>query len=612
MPAMKNAKREAPVAGELERKSFRSQIKGIDTERRRIDFVISTESVDRYGDVIRVKGWDLKPYKSNPVVLFGHNSRDLPVGQAIKTWKEDGALRSTAQFATKEENPFADNVFRMYQGRFLRATSVGFMPREWDFLQDEEGNITGYDFKKSELLEFSCVPVPANPEALMDMRAKGIDTKPIKEWTEWALDEWGDREQEFRSLYGVDKKGLERIRKAAAGTGMVYRLTPEEQAALRERNFGGDIVINIGAGASEQRGAGKPLAFAESLGNEDEVEQKDTNMKVKHGIITVEASEVDELKAACKEAELYALPLPSKDGKKTFLLVPQIDDGMLQGVKSVELSREEVNGKSAVVIERAPKAALIAPKVLLENKDSLFGLEEKDGKVLLTIKGGNYHAQYRVHGMVDEDAELMMELVGTKDQKQQVKTAGKGTVNADDLDDEKKDTKKAAKGGDKDPPAGGADEADGGNEDDKDDKGGEKSGEGDELTNDVMKALTKLLAKSTKKQDEKPKEVDLGKSADEIEAALGRLEEALDAASKSKQFISKGVKRKLAFLGSYLRDLADTLDPDGKRKATTSKSEEKDEEIDEDSLHEFLSKAIEPRIAEIVAKEVRQARGQLD
>jgi hypothetical protein len=69
---------------------------------------------------------------------------------------------------------------------FLSATSVGFMPTKYAFVDDPERR-WGIDFLEQELLEFSCVPVPANPEALIDAKAAGIDTAAVREWAEKIL-----------------------------------------------------------------------------------------------------------------------------------------------------------------------------------------------------------------------------------------------------------------------------------------------------------------------------------------------------------------------------------------------------------------------------------------
>src|SRR5690554_1843127 len=161
------------VDGETIRRAFSgSVIKSIDVDKRQIEFIISTAAVDRYGDIVEVNGWDLKQYKANPVVLFGHNSSIPPIGKAIKTWKDGDALRSIAEFMPQDISAFAHSIFRMFEEKFLRAVSVGFRPLKWERIVDEEGNETwSYRFKKQELLEFSAVPIPANPEALVAARS---------------------------------------------------------------------------------------------------------------------------------------------------------------------------------------------------------------------------------------------------------------------------------------------------------------------------------------------------------------------------------------------------------------------------------------------------------
>ena len=35
--------------------------------------VASTNSVDRHGEIVDNNGWDLKSFKKNPVILWGHD-----------------------------------------------------------------------------------------------------------------------------------------------------------------------------------------------------------------------------------------------------------------------------------------------------------------------------------------------------------------------------------------------------------------------------------------------------------------------------------------------------------------------------------------------------------
>lgn len=44
--------------------------------------VITSEVVDRDGEIIRLAGWDFENYNKNPVVLWGHRYWDLPVAKA--------------------------------------------------------------------------------------------------------------------------------------------------------------------------------------------------------------------------------------------------------------------------------------------------------------------------------------------------------------------------------------------------------------------------------------------------------------------------------------------------------------------------------------------------
>lgn len=155
-----------------------------DTSRIR-RFVASTGTRDRCGDEIPPSAWDVKNYMRNPVVLYGHSYGSLPIGRATKVEVTDKALVVDVQFTTPEENIVGDQVMRLYDGGFLSAVSVGFRSKasEWIDRNDEEeakrakkepDTPTGRRFTKVELLEVSCVPVPANPDARMQATKKGL------------------------------------------------------------------------------------------------------------------------------------------------------------------------------------------------------------------------------------------------------------------------------------------------------------------------------------------------------------------------------------------------------------------------------------------------------
>ena len=134
---------------------------------------ISTEEVDRYGDIVRADGGVFGYWEANKVVLFGHNSNALPVGQGLWIKKMPGKVISRFRF---NDSAFAQDVNKLVKSGDLRATSIGFIPVEAEWIIDSEtGEETGgIEFTKWELLEYSVVPVPANRGALMQAVGKGM------------------------------------------------------------------------------------------------------------------------------------------------------------------------------------------------------------------------------------------------------------------------------------------------------------------------------------------------------------------------------------------------------------------------------------------------------
>jgi hypothetical protein len=164
-----------------------SEIKEFEERERVLEFTISTGTVDRDQDTIAVDGWDLDAFLKNPVVLFAHSYDSLPVAKALMTGVEGDRLRSRAEFTPRDLYPFGYLVYEMYRQGFMRAASVGFRPIKWS-RNEERGGFLPTDFLRQELLEWSCLPVPANPEALMAAKAAGLDMAPMVEWAEKVLD----------------------------------------------------------------------------------------------------------------------------------------------------------------------------------------------------------------------------------------------------------------------------------------------------------------------------------------------------------------------------------------------------------------------------------------
>ena len=202
------------------RKFLAPKRKAIDEAARTIEFVVSTAARDRDGDIVEPNGWRLDAYMRNPVVLWAHDSGQPPVAKAVRIGLDGGSLVAVARFADAETYAFADTVFRLYAGGYLSAVSAGFMPSALEPF--EADGVKGYRITEQELWEFSAVPIPANPEALVAAKSAKLNLRPYQEWVEKALDE------------GAAPEFGEHIRRSyTALTGQVH---PVVQTELMRRN----------------------------------------------------------------------------------------------------------------------------------------------------------------------------------------------------------------------------------------------------------------------------------------------------------------------------------------------------------------------------------------
>jgi len=157
------------------------EIKKVENEPRTYWFTASTSDRDRMGDVIVQSGWRLQAFRKNPVVLWAHDNSGLPVGRANESRVEDGDLRLKVEFVPEDIYPFAGTVDKMVDAGFLRTGSVGFTVYDVkDLTEDDKKSRPEMEYGKrlyGELLEFSIVPVPANPHALADKEFKDLCAK---------------------------------------------------------------------------------------------------------------------------------------------------------------------------------------------------------------------------------------------------------------------------------------------------------------------------------------------------------------------------------------------------------------------------------------------------
>lgn len=158
---------------ERKRKIMPFNIKAINEGERSFLAVGSTEDIDRDGDRILSSGWDLANFRKNPVIPWAHRYADPPVAQAVDVYVSNNRLMFRPKFATKDEYAFADTIWKLYKGGFLRAFSVGFEPIRRERVDRGKGR-GGYDYFEQELWEISACTVPSNPNAIVAAKTKGV------------------------------------------------------------------------------------------------------------------------------------------------------------------------------------------------------------------------------------------------------------------------------------------------------------------------------------------------------------------------------------------------------------------------------------------------------
>jgi hypothetical protein len=163
-------------------------VKAEELEERTVRFKISSEVVDRDGDILIAKGCNFENFKKNPQFLGFHNYHEYPLG-IPKNWGIEGkAVYCDVYFPTIEElssekecasekAKLVDFTYHCYKTGMLNAVSVGFIPM--DAVPNKETG--GAIVNEWELLEFSAVTVPANQDAIAqavksfgDENAKGM------------------------------------------------------------------------------------------------------------------------------------------------------------------------------------------------------------------------------------------------------------------------------------------------------------------------------------------------------------------------------------------------------------------------------------------------------
>jgi hypothetical protein len=149
---------------------------------------ISTEIVDRQGEVVRARGMNDSQFAANPLVTLGHAYWLPPVGKSL--WRKvvrDGpqqGIKAKTVYPSRpagwpDADPWPpDKVLALVQAGLLQGKSIGFLPLKVHAPTDSEieqnqWHGCGLVIDEWLLLEYACVFLPANQNALVEAVSKG-------------------------------------------------------------------------------------------------------------------------------------------------------------------------------------------------------------------------------------------------------------------------------------------------------------------------------------------------------------------------------------------------------------------------------------------------------
>lgn len=279
-------------------KLFTSKAVEVNEKDRTAKFIISDDLPDRMEEIVE-QSWQTENYEKNPIVLWGHDPSqpENVLGQSLGLETEkgkDGVTRttSTVKFSDEGINPKADMVFKQIIAGILRTVSVGFIPHSFKTNDDNMDVLAD-----NELLEFSVVPIPANPRAVALAYKEGTISRKdakfmiesMKKESELLQEELDNDNNKGKENKEMSDEDITKIAEAV-GTAVTEALAPvvEKIDAIAEAVSADDTEdeeTDTGTGDGTQSGEG----------DEDEKKSIKSNDEAKDGKDDQSGAEEDEV-----------------------------------------------------------------------------------------------------------------------------------------------------------------------------------------------------------------------------------------------------------------------------------------------------------------------------
>lgn len=171
-------------------RTLHPEVRIIDAANGICDYIASNETLDCYQEVVAASGWRFTRFAKNAPFVDSHNywSIDRLLGKVISAQVQGKNLVERVQWAKDvEENKLAALGWKMTEGGFLKAVSVGFYPVRyvrnggdgWSQALRElgipaaDGDKIRYIYLEQEQIELSACIIGANPDALAKAHKEG-------------------------------------------------------------------------------------------------------------------------------------------------------------------------------------------------------------------------------------------------------------------------------------------------------------------------------------------------------------------------------------------------------------------------------------------------------
>ncbi len=130
------------------------EVRSVDEEKRIIEGIATTPVLARDGDILETEGISFKlpiPF------LYRHKE---PMGNVVAAKVSSEGISVRIQVAAAGVTQAIDEYWNLIKSGTVRGLSIGWRT----ILEAYDKEINGYRIMKSEWLELSCVPVPADPQ----------------------------------------------------------------------------------------------------------------------------------------------------------------------------------------------------------------------------------------------------------------------------------------------------------------------------------------------------------------------------------------------------------------------------------------------------------------